>query len=87
MPSLSTYHLTWVSLTLDVGYLFTAAAPDLGHGVTPLSHSCAVQLALLHHNHRQLANLITRTTALSNSMQLSYAVWGHPRWMVHGGEV
>ena len=25
MPSLSTYHLTWVSLTLDVGYLFTAA--------------------------------------------------------------
>ena len=25
MPSLSTYHLTWFSLTLDVGYLFTAA--------------------------------------------------------------
>ena len=24
MPSLSAYHLTWVSLTLDVGYLFTA---------------------------------------------------------------
>ena len=25
MPSLSAYCLTWVSLTLDVGYLFTAA--------------------------------------------------------------
>ena len=24
MPSCSTYHLTWVSLTLDVGYLLTA---------------------------------------------------------------
>ena len=25
MPSLNTYHLTWVYLTLDVGYVFTAA--------------------------------------------------------------
>ena len=25
MPSCNTYYLTWVSLTLDVGYLFTAA--------------------------------------------------------------
>ena len=25
MPSRNAYHLTWVSLTLDVGYLFTAA--------------------------------------------------------------
>ena len=25
MASRNTYHLTWVSLTLDVGYLFTAA--------------------------------------------------------------
>ena len=25
MPSCNTYSLTWVSLTLDVGYLFTAA--------------------------------------------------------------
>ena len=29
----------------------------------------------------------TRTTVLSNSMKLSYAVWGHPRWEGHGGEV
>ena len=25
MPSRNSYHLTWVSLTSDVGYLFTAA--------------------------------------------------------------
>ena len=31
MPSHNTYRFTWVSLTLDVGYLFTAA---------PAEHSC-----------------------------------------------
>ena len=40
-----------------------------------------------NHNHRKLANLITRTTALSNSRKLSHAVWGHPGWAGHGGEV
>ena len=29
----------------------------------------------------------TRTTALSNSMKLSHAMWGHPRRAGHGGEV
>ena len=24
---------------------------------------------------------------LSNSMKLSHAVWGHPKWTGHGGEV
>ena len=36
MPSCSTYHLTWVSLTLDEGYLLTAALPDLQRGIAPL---------------------------------------------------
>ena len=36
MLSLSTYHLIWVSLTLDEGYLLTAAPPDLERGVAPL---------------------------------------------------
>ena len=41
MPSRNTYHLTWVSLTLDMGYLFTAApessaaGPYIGRGVSP----------------------------------------------------
>ena len=37
--------------------------------------------------HRKITNLITWTTALSNSMKLSHALWGHPRWVGHGGEV
>ena len=35
----------------------------------------------------QLVNLITWITALSNSMKLSHAVWGHPRQEGPGGEV
>ena len=31
MPSCNIYHLTWVSLTLDVGYLFTAAQVKHSH--------------------------------------------------------
>ena len=44
MPSCNTYHLTWVSLTLGMGYLFTAApaktaaAPYLGWAVSPYRH-------------------------------------------------
>ena len=47
MPSFSTYHLTWVSLTLDEGYLLTAAPPDLERGVAPLGLPAPVQPALL----------------------------------------
>ena len=36
MPSLNTYRLTWVSLTLEEGTLLTAAPPDLERGVAPL---------------------------------------------------
>ena len=37
ISSRNTYHLTWVSLTLDKGYLLTATPPDLERGVAPLS--------------------------------------------------
>ena len=40
-----------------------------------------------NHNHRKLANLITWTTALSNSMKLSHAMWGHLKRGCHGGEI
>ena len=36
MPSCNTYHLTWVSLTLEEGYLLTATLPDLQRGIAPL---------------------------------------------------
>ena len=40
-----------------------------------------------NHNHRKLANLITWTTALSNSVKLGHTLWGHPRRTSHGWEV
>ena len=42
-----TYHLTWVSLTLDVGYLLTTAPPDLERGVAPLGPPAPLQPLLL----------------------------------------
>ena len=42
MPSCNTYHLTWVSLTLDEGCLLLAATTDLRHRVAPLGCSCDV---------------------------------------------
>ena len=62
MPSRNTYCLTWVSLILDVGYLFTAALakhslcsltldevapPDLECGVAPLGPPAPTPLQLL----------------------------------------
>ena len=32
-----------------------------------------------NHIHRKLVNLITRPTAMSNSVKLNHAVWGYPR--------
>ena len=32
-------------ITLGVGYFLSPAAPELGHGVAPLGHSCAVAAA------------------------------------------
>ena len=49
MPSRSIYHLTWVSLTLDEGYLLTASSPDLEHGVAPLGPPALAQPPLLGH--------------------------------------
>ena len=40
-----------------------------------------------NHNHGKLASLIEGIPALSNSMKLSHAMWGHPRRTGHGGEV
>ena len=43
MPSCNTYHLTWVSLTLDDGYLLTAAVPDLPRWIAPLGPPVPLQ--------------------------------------------
>ena len=47
MPSRNTYHFTWVSLTLDEGYLLTTAPPDFERGVAPLSPPAPMQPLLL----------------------------------------
>ena len=47
MPSLSAYHLTGVSLSLDMAYLFRVTPPDLEHGVAPLGPPALTQLLLL----------------------------------------
>ena len=51
MPSHNTYHLTWVSLTLDVGYLFRAAPAKRSHRSLPWMRlpllTCTRSLALL----------------------------------------
>ena len=49
MPSCNTYHLTWVSLLLGMGYLFpwTWGISSLGRGASLHSCSSKVQLLLL----------------------------------------
>ena len=47
MPSQNTYHLAWVSLTLDKGYLLMATLPDLELGIALLGLPVSVQLLLL----------------------------------------
>ena len=47
MPSCNTYHLAWVSLTLEEGYLLTAAPPDLEGRVAPLGSPAPTQPPLL----------------------------------------
>ena len=47
MPCCNTYHLTWVSLTLGVGYLLIAAVPDLQSGIPLLGPPVPAQPPLL----------------------------------------
>ena len=47
MPSLSAYHLAGVSLTLDMGYLFTAAPAKHSHGFLPWMWGISSQPPLL----------------------------------------
>ena len=47
MPSCKTYHLTWISLTLDEGYLLIAPVPYLQSGIAPLGPPVPAQPPLL----------------------------------------
>ena len=88
MPSHNTYSLTcffFFFLTMDEGYLLTAAPPDLECGVAPLGPPAPTQPPLLGQKTSQSNH--TRTTALSNSMKLSHARGGNTRRVGHGGEI
>ena len=86
MPSHNTYHLTWVSLTLDA---------SLGVSLHGCSRKAQLLLLTLDEGYLLTATTpdlegrvaplsppVPRTTVLSNSMKLSHATWGHPRRMV-----
>ena len=47
MPSHNTYRLTWVSLTLDMGYFFMAAPAKRSHCSLPWTRGISSQLPLL----------------------------------------
>ena len=47
MPSRNTSHLIWVSLTLDMGYLFTATPAKRSHCSLPWTRGISSQLLLL----------------------------------------
>ena len=54
MPSWNTYHLTWVSLTLGVGYLFMVAPAKGSRCSLPWTRGISSQLALLTLNVKEL---------------------------------
>ena len=66
MPSRNTYHLTWVSLTLDKGYLLTDAPPNLGRGVAPSA------LLHPHSNHSLDVGLLLSATTPDLGLYLIY---------------
>ena len=65
MPSCNTYRLTWVSLTLDMGYLLMASLPDLEHGVAPLGPPAPARLKFQYFGH-----LMQRVDSLEKTLML-----------------
>ena len=76
-------HLSWpwmwgissqlLLLTLDMGYLLSATAPDIGHGVSPLGHSYAAQ----QKRDQELTVAQIMNSLLPNS-DLNWKKWGKP---------
>ena len=72
MPFRSTYHLTWVSLTLDMGYLFMAAPAKHSHCFLPwtrlplltlnMENLLSVLLHLCSHHYMDVGLLLLAAT-------------------------
>ena len=68
------YPLTWVSLTLGVGYFFTAAPAKRSHCSLPWRRGISSPPPFLTFNSQKTSQSNhTRATALSNSMKLNHA--------------
>ena len=65
MPSRNTYHLTWVSLTLDVGYLFRAAPAKRSCCSLPWMRGISSQPPLLTLNVEYLLSALLRPKIFS----------------------
>ena len=73
MPSLRAYHITWVSLTLDVGYLFMAAPAKHSHCSLPWMWGISSQLLLLNSTWGSSFRLLLRQmSAMSTSRWSSW---------------
>ena len=87
MPSSNTYRLTWVSLTLDMGYLLTAAPPDLERGVAPLGLPARAQPPLTSGEGESLSDTLLRgpwqhvrfcELRQTSDMQMTPLLWQKP---------
>ena len=85
MPSRNIYHLTWVSLTLDVGYLFMAAPAKHSHCSLPWTRGYLLTAAPpdLECGVASLGPPAPAQPALSNSMKLC----AMPCWITQDGQV
>ena len=78
MPSCNNYHLTWVSLSLDVGYLFSAAPAKCSHCSLPWTGGISSQLPLLTLNVEWLlSNLLCSALAADPNLRRRVAPLSH----------
>ena len=76
MPSCNTYHLTWVSLTLDKGCLLTATPPDLERWVAPVGPPTLAQPSLLGHGVAPLGHTSAERSVAAGACETILAVAG-----------
>ena len=95
-PGLISFRMDWVDLLEVQGTLksllqhHSSKALILWHSaffIVQLSHPYMTIGKTIALTRRSFVSKVMLTTALSNSMKLSHAVWGHSRRMGHDGEV
>ena len=85
MPSHNNYRLTWISLTLDEGYLLTATPPDLERGVAPLGPPAPMQLPLLGRGENTFSKQERPRGTTPHPWSEEAAGWSYPMSEVRDG--